>query len=440
MSWTDNLQDASLRGVPFKVDEDEATFGRRTQTHEYPGRDKPWVEDLGRATRRFSVQAYLVGDDYFEQRNRLIEAIEKPGSCTLVHPYYGEMTVTVSDEARVSHTREEGRMCRVSFSFIETGELSFPSAGIATGTKLADSCSLLDDCISSAFSSFGLDGLSDFLQSGVLDDASAMMDTVTDAFKYVDSGISAASRLLQGDLSVLLMPPSSGMNFVNQLQTLWRAGTRLSGNTSDLISMVKGLSGVTLDSGLAPRGVWKTDSTTTQTRTTQSNTVAQAIRTTALSEAAYTVVSLPKSTTTTVTTGQTAQVSHPAVTDILPDTDAGSVGVTTSVSTDETPSWDDLTAVREVLNTAIDQELTRVTDDTLFLALRQIRTDVNNDISARLEQSTRLTERTPVQVLPALVLAADWYDDAGREGDITARNGVIHPGFVPVKTLRVPSV
>lgn len=440
MSWTDNLQDASLRGVPFKVDEDEATFGRRTQTHEYPGRDKPWVEDLGRATRRFSVQAYLVGDDYFEQRNRLIEAIEKPGSCTLVHPYYGEMTVTVSDEGRVSHTRDEGRMCRVSFSFIETGELSFPSAGIATGTKLADSCSLLDDCISSAFSSFGLDGLSDFLQSGVLDDASAMMDTVTDAFKYVDSGISAASRLLQGDLSVLLMPPSSGMNFVNQLQTLWRAGTRLSGNTSDLISMVKGLSGVTLDSGLAPRGVWKTDSTTTQTRTTQSNTVAQAIRTTALSEAAYTVVSLPKSTTTTVTTGQTAQVSHPAVTDILPDTDAGSVGVTTSVSTDETPSWDDLTAVREVLNTAIDQELTRVTDDTLFLALRQIRTDVNNDISARLEQSTRLTERTPVQVLPALVLAADWYDDAGREGDITARNGVIHPGFVPVKTLRIPSV
>lgn len=47
------------------------------------------------------------------------------------------------------------------------------------------------------------------------------------------------------------MPPPSGMNFVNQLQTLWRAGTRLSGNTADLIFMIKGLSGVTLDSGLA---------------------------------------------------------------------------------------------------------------------------------------------------------------------------------------------
>ncbi|MEN4843378.1 DNA circularization N-terminal domain-containing protein, partial [Pantoea agglomerans] len=79
MSWNDNLQDASLRGIAFKVDSDEATFGRRVQVHEYPNRDKPWAEDLGRATRRFSVQAYLIGDDFFEQRNRLIEAIEKPG-------------------------------------------------------------------------------------------------------------------------------------------------------------------------------------------------------------------------------------------------------------------------------------------------------------------------------------------------------------------------
>lgn len=439
MGWIDNLQDASLRGVPFKVDDDEATFGRRTQTHEYPGRDKPFVEDLGRATRRFSVQAYLIGDDYFEQRNRLIEAIEKPGPCTLVHPYYGEMTVTVTDDVRVRHTRDEGRMCRVEFSFVESGQLSFPTAGIATGTKLADSCSALDDCITSAFSSFGLDGLSDFLQDGVINDASAMMDTVTSVFKYVDSGISAASRLLQGDLSVLLKPPSSGMSFVNQLQTLWRAGSRLSGDASDLVSMVKGLSGVTLDSGLAPRGVWKTDSKTTQTQSTQSNIVAQAVRTTALSEAAYTVVNLPKNSASSAITASNTTVSHPAVTDILPDSVTSSVGVVTSVSTSDIPSWDDLTAIRNILNTAIDREMERVTDDTLFLALRQVRTDVNADISARLEQSSEMTERTPDQVSPALVLAADWFDDAGREGDITARNGIIHPGFVPVKTLRVPS-
>ncbi|MFJ5162219.1 DNA circularization N-terminal domain-containing protein [Pantoea sp. NPDC088449] len=106
MSWIDNLRDASLRGVPFKVDEDEATFGRRMQVHEYPNQDKPCAEDIGRATRRFIVQAYLAGDDYFEQRNNLIEAVEKPESCKLVHPFYGEKTVTVTDKVRVSHTKD----------------------------------------------------------------------------------------------------------------------------------------------------------------------------------------------------------------------------------------------------------------------------------------------------------------------------------------------
>ena len=446
MGWKDNLQDASLRGVPFKVDEDEATFGRRVQVHEYPNRDKPFAEDLGRATRRFSVQAYLIGDDFFEQRNRLIEAIEKPGSCTLVHPYYGEMKVTVDDTVRVSHTVSEGRMCRVSFSFIEAGELSFPDAGIATGQKLLSSTSFLDDCIAKAFEAFGMDGMPDFLQDGVIDKATAVFDTVTGAFQYIDSGISAASRLMQGDLSVLLSPPSSGMNFVNQLQTMWRAGTKLYGNATDIISMVKGLTGVTLDSGLAPRGVWKTDSKTTQSQTVQSNYVAQAVRVTAISEAAGAVASLPQSATRTPTRQQDQQqaviVSHPAVTNIQPDTgtdsDAVSGGATTSVDNSTVISWDDLAEVRDSLNEAIDKELERVTDDQLFQALMTVRTDVNQDISARLEQVERITERTPSEVVPALVLAADWYDSASRASEITARNGIRHPGFVPVKPLRVP--
>lgn len=441
MSWKDNLQDASLRGVPFKVDEDEATFGRRVQVHEYPNRDKPFAEDLGRATRRFSVQAYLIGDDFFEQRDRLIEAIEKAGACTLIHPYYGEMTVTVDDGVRVSHSVSEGRMCRVSFSFIEAGELAFPAAGIATGQKLVSSTSFLDDAISSAFEAFGMDGMPDFLQDGVLDDASGMFDTVTGMFQYVDAGVSAASRLLQGDLSVILKPPSSGMSFVNQLQTMWRAGSRLSGNASDLMSMIKGLSGITLDRGLAPRGVWKTDSKTTQTRNTQRNYIAQAIRTTALSEAAHTVTNLPQPSSRSVVRRQDdqrpANVPHPPVSDVMTG-DNKSPGENSSVDAGKVISWDDLADVRESLNDAFDKELERVTDDSLFQALVNVRTDLNQDITSRLEQVERMTERTPSEVKPALVLAADWYDSAARASEIAARNGVIHPGFVPVKPLRVP--
>ncbi len=59
--WTNRVHPASFRGVPFQVEGDEATLGRRVQTHEYPNRDQPYTEDLGRATRRFQISAYLVG-------------------------------------------------------------------------------------------------------------------------------------------------------------------------------------------------------------------------------------------------------------------------------------------------------------------------------------------------------------------------------------------
>ncbi|MFS3336195.1 DNA circularization protein, partial [Escherichia coli] len=59
-------------------------------------------------------------------------------------------------------------------------------------------------------------------------------------------------------------------------------------------------------------------------------------------------------------------------------------------------------------------------------------------INTRLEQSARIIQRTPDEVLPALVLAATWFDNAARDGDIIRRNAITHPGFVPVIPLKVP--
>lgn len=91
---------------------------------------------IRRATRRLTINAYLVGDDYAEQRDRLITAIETAGPGTLIHPQFGEMQGCIDGQVTVSHSSTEGRMCRVSFQFVESGELSFPVAGAATARKL----------------------------------------------------------------------------------------------------------------------------------------------------------------------------------------------------------------------------------------------------------------------------------------------------------------
>lgn len=166
--WREKLLEASFRGVPFKVEEESAGTGRRVETHEYPNRDKPYTEDLGKVTFRPSITAYVVGDDCFDQRDRLIDALNKPGPGTLVHPTYGELKVCVDGEVRVSTSKSEGRIVRFDLKFVEAGELSYPTSGAATAQTLMSSCSALDDCISDSFSGFSIDGVADFVQNDVI--------------------------------------------------------------------------------------------------------------------------------------------------------------------------------------------------------------------------------------------------------------------------------
>lgn len=393
--WRDRLQDASFRGVPFKVEEESAGTGRRVETHEYPNRDKPYTEDLGKITFRPSITAYVVGDDCFDQRDRLIDALNKPGPGTLVHPTYGELKVCVDGEVRVSTSKSEGRIVRFDLKFVEAGELSYPTSGAATAQTLMSSCSALDDCISDSFRGFSIDGVADFVQNDVVGNVSTMLGYVSDAMKVVDSAVSDAARLLQGDISVLLPPPSSGKNLVEQVQKMWRTGKRLYGNASDLVTMIKTLSGVSLGSDLQPRGVWKTDSKTTATATQQRNVVASTLRTTAISEAAYAVTRLPAPTTSAVMQNSAVgQATTPAQSTGWPSVTHPALNNAPAVkNTVDLPTWEELTDIRDTLNTAIDKELSRTTSDALFLALRRVKADLNADINTRLQERQSHTAR-----------------------------------------------
>ena len=50
---------ASFRGVPFFVESSDISAGRRTVTHQYPQRDEPFTEDLGRAAREYELSAFV---------------------------------------------------------------------------------------------------------------------------------------------------------------------------------------------------------------------------------------------------------------------------------------------------------------------------------------------------------------------------------------------
>lgn len=142
-NWFETLQKAQFRGVPFAVLSGQSTFGRKTAVHEYPYRDKPWVEDLGRATRKFTIKGFLVensiiygGGAVIDQRSNLIAACETAGAGTLIHPTYGELTVSIpAGGLQIVEQWDNGRYFEFTLNAIESGLKVFP---VTTATPLPD--------------------------------------------------------------------------------------------------------------------------------------------------------------------------------------------------------------------------------------------------------------------------------------------------------------
>lgn len=133
-AWLKRLKPASFRGVPFFVESDEQAGGRRAATHEFPGRDTPFAEDLGRKARAFSVQGYVLGADYMQKRDALIAACEADGPGGLVTPWMPERLVLCT-EYRKTESGREGGIARISMTFAERGEALLPTAEATPETR-----------------------------------------------------------------------------------------------------------------------------------------------------------------------------------------------------------------------------------------------------------------------------------------------------------------
>ncbi|MDX2094366.1 MAG: DNA circularization N-terminal domain-containing protein [Alphaproteobacteria bacterium] len=103
VDFRSELRSSSFRGIAFEMVDDDAAGGRRIVTHEFPGRDDPFHEDLGAAVRAFSFRAVIIGSGYVARADALEQALLQAGAATLVHPHYGEIQVVVKDTRR-SHT------------------------------------------------------------------------------------------------------------------------------------------------------------------------------------------------------------------------------------------------------------------------------------------------------------------------------------------------
>jgi hypothetical protein len=121
--WRRRLRTAKFKGRPFYVDQQGRSSGRRVVVFEYPKRDIPFSEDMGRHAIRYQVTGYLIQApkdpvknddanyyyhemyrDYDLNRDALEAALMSPGPGTLQDPYNPRMSLPGYSTGQTSGT------------------------------------------------------------------------------------------------------------------------------------------------------------------------------------------------------------------------------------------------------------------------------------------------------------------------------------------------
>lgn len=152
-SYFSQLQPASFNDRPFFTRGSSTVVGRRLAEHIYPFRDDPWMEDLGRKARRYHIIGFLVGDDVISQRDRMQSELEGFGSGILVHPTYGRLNVSATDQCTFEEDVSHGRVIEMRLVFQESGLRIWPSIDSSTGQGILDSADAADAAASDDFTS-----------------------------------------------------------------------------------------------------------------------------------------------------------------------------------------------------------------------------------------------------------------------------------------------
>lgn len=420
-NWRDELKPASFRDVPFEVDSDDMGVGRRNQTHEYPGRDTPYTEDLGRAARELTVEAFVIGEDFMEKRDKLLAAIEQGGSGVLIHPWYGSMKMDVSGKCRVRHGWRDGRYCAISISFVESGQLESPTAVTDTKKQTQLAADAANAALKNEFPKFFQVG---GLPSFVLDDALSGLNEYMSALEAGMANITVISKIalnvLRGDFSDLI---PNAYSLANRIVGLFNQADALA------VAFATGADSGSVSVAGVPAGTGPYSLSALE---------AEAINLTRTLAVIDAVSKFPQIATSAETpASQQVETNTNAIATLI----SGALLVQASgmVSEMNLPVYEDAAALQTKLLRALDEHCRRVRTDEAYEAFSDLRHAVSKHMANKMRDSARLITYTPRKVMPALVLAYELYGDPGRADEIVARNKISHPGFVPAEPLLVLS-
>lgn len=394
--WLKRFRQGSFRGVEFKTESHSSTGGRRKQDHEFPQRNEGKSEDLGKRLNKFSLELFVLGDDYFEQRDNLIIALEAEGPGQLVHPYLGEITVQAGVYS-LSETVTEGRVARFTVEFTKAGEGLFPASVEDELAKVEGFADVADGDSKSFFESvFSVAAQAAHVIESATDSMNDAVDFMENAIKAVTEPIAEVTFLIK--------------NFKAAAQNLANAPGELADRVSEMFN-------------------------------TMLDTLSDDPETTRLIATQFVGFSYPEIVGQTRSSDrirsnndglqnlfkqQAAFVESQAAVQVEFSASRAAVNARDRIA----ENFDELLGTELVALDPDGESFTTITiDDNLFQSMKDLQTSVIKVLPeiGLAESSEFISSKT----LPALVIAYQLFKDIEKEAEIVDENNIEHPGFVP---------
>lgn len=398
MSWVDGYLQASFRDVPFFIREASTKKSRRNVKHIYPRRDVVEHEDLGQDDTDFMLQAYLIGDDYYDQRAALEEALDQGGPGELVHPYRGIIPVVVNSYT-ISERTEEGRMCRFAgINFSLEGEEALTIVAPNTRRQIRDAKKSFIDALLGKF-----EDVYDLAQKPITA-IKDVRESIDKAFELIDSAkrIANTQAEFRRELS----------NLQGDVIALSLNAEYLSNSMMDLINF--GSDPATLTLGVT------SDNARDQNR--EQKQIGEFTDTTVVN----TPVSISRDDEYPSRQVQKL-IGHAAL--------SVRIGLMADIPFETVSEANDL---RDEVFKDIDNMMRDTyTDDNMYEALRVAKRAIQVDIESRVVSLPRLIDFDNPAPRTTLSLVHEIYGNLDNEQDFINRNSIYHPAFVPVRIVQI---
>lgn len=382
--WELDYRPARFRDAGFYVDSDECgPFGQRVAIHEFPNRDDPVVQRLGKNKHEFSFDAYCLGKDYINDIKKLMDACEDESPGELVLPILGSR-VCVCTGMKIRTKSSTRRIAYASLTFIQVDSFI---------PELEESIDSTVNLLSNRKTA--LEKLSEYF---------------SDAYNLVNKPYAYALNA-QETLNNFLSQVSSNRSIVGSasgfMRILRSSATQVAFLVFDAADLISSIS------SLLSFGTSEDDDSFPATSDNARNQFTEVRK-----FFSFEPERVIDDTDPSIIMAQSIQA-------------ASLISLTGLLPLIEYDSLDEAEVFKSIVLTKIDYLSSVIVDDRIYESLYELRKSIMIDMEQRSFTLSRLSNIILNESTPALVLSFQLYGNLDQEEDLIKRNSALHPGFLP---------